>query len=69
MSTETIVRCDFCGKVKGEVNHWWSLWLQDRTRLIISPYVEMSAAKDACGMQCATQGLARFMDHGTLEER
>ena len=67
MSSETITRCDFCGKVKGETNHWWTLWLQEG-RLVVSTYTEIGHSKDACGMQCVTQAVARFLNHRSLDD-
>ena len=64
--------CDFCGKAKGEVNHWYRLKVTPHGTLIILPSVgqpENSTIKDACGSSCVSQGVSRFLDHKTLEPK
>ena len=72
MTTEHIIRCDVCGKLKGQVNHWWRVWIGTDCVLRIAAHDKSGAddyKKDACGHQCVTQFVARFLDHGTLEEK
>lgn len=72
-------RCDICGKLKLESNHWWMV------KLANVPYVQdghhprqfalvpwnSEESRDAkvhhiCGEGCATKALERFMSSGTL---
>jgi hypothetical protein len=65
------VRCDFCLREKGVVNHWLSVWISG-PHFVVAPFdTEMKPDdhKDACGMNCATQALSRWMNTRTLEER
>jgi hypothetical protein len=40
------VSCDNCGKQKGEVNHWWSIEANIRTKsMFICPLEEFSQAQ------------------------
>ena len=64
--------CDFCGKIKGETNHWWTVLLRPAVlsgKPEIAIFERTGGGKDACGHQCVTQAVARFLDHGSLEER
>ena len=71
MSTQTTTVCDFCGATKKEVNHWYKVVIYARGRFAVIPAdafrPEGTTVADACGMQCCTQALARWMNHGTLE--
>lgn len=71
MSTQVTTTCNFCGKQKGSVNHWWSIWLSGPHFVMVSFDFEKKHddCKDACGMDCASQALSRWMNHGSLEER
>lgn len=82
MTTEKKTVCNFCGKVKGEVNHWHTLrtWTttEGNRRMMILEFEEKtyefpsnheSEQTDACGFQCVSQAVSRFLDHGTLEEK
>jgi hypothetical protein len=73
MSTKTTISCDLCGKVKGETNGWWKVLLRPaQSGNVVELAVfhwRQAGGIDVCGMQCATQALARFMDHDNLEER
>ena len=75
VSEVTTVKCDFCGQVKQEANHWWRLGVDpDLGILFLCASVAVPRAikgtpKDACGSQCVQLGVARFLVHGTLEEK
>jgi hypothetical protein len=76
MSQIIETRCDFCGAVKRAVNHWWKIGVRGSGQsgnptLIIVPFEENLGAPvaDACGMNCATQALSRFLDHGDLSDK
>lgn len=53
MSRVTTVKCDACGKVKGESNRWFQLAASalDR-RVLISMSGDLEACLDLCGEQC-----------------
>lgn len=68
MSTQNIVRCDFCGKQKQEVNHWFRVTVQLRT-FMVNAAEDGLAGLDACGQECVVKALSRFLDHGDLSER
>lgn len=74
MATMSVTRCDFCGAEKKESNHWWKLSVASgvlemcSADLVLDAY-SLSAWRDACGFQCVTQAVGRFLDHGNLEER
>lgn len=70
MSRFSTIKCDFCGKEKGTVNHWWQVWIDVYENMSISrTHDPRPGARDACGFQCVTQATARYLDHGTLDER
>ena len=65
MKLATPYKCDYCGKLKGEANHWWlrntgashfSLhrWDEDA--------VEDGAFEHICGQECATKAMAKWME-------
>ena len=68
VSIETTTRCDICGKVKGPNNGWWKAikravcTLRASEELAFIHWNRDLAGIDLCGMQCATQALARFMN-------
>jgi hypothetical protein len=81
MTREMKITCNFCGKIKGPNNGWWVVFVIERAcQKVVSKTFGIrhpdddfadsgSESKDACGHQCVTQAVARFMDHGNLEER
>jgi len=70
MSTVTVVTCDFCPKVKGKNDIWWSASWSGVGLLgtfLFSHYKAPGKAEtslDACSFGCVQMALARFMDHG-----
>lgn len=71
MSTSVITRCDECGKQKGEVNHWFQMWLiaGQKGKLFVQVYAREvnGACHDVCGAECATKAFQRFLATGKLE--
>ena len=76
MSQFTSTRCDFCGTVKKESNHWWLLWTSeaDPGQLVIGIGGQRDALlasemfADACGEKCVQVGVQRFLAKGKLTE-
>jgi hypothetical protein len=62
-------KCDYCGKQKGETNHWW-LALADLAGecsvFQLTPWSESVAntqkREDICGQECATKAMAKWME-------
>lgn len=60
-------KCDYCGKLKGETNHWFLLWVgirnpQDAFWLLRWDDTK-AAAEDhehICGLECAGKALAKW---------
>jgi hypothetical protein len=55
-------KCDVCGKVKGDVNHWW-LALNGE-RLIVEPWrsdLVSDGFLHLCGAQCVQKKLNEFL--------
>jgi hypothetical protein len=61
----TPYKCDYCGKLKGEANHWW---LRDLGRQFFAlfKWEDQGAAADRmehiCGQACAGKALDRWMN-------
>jgi hypothetical protein len=67
---QTSAICDFCGKVKGETNHWWCVSLirnGEDLRIIKHWYGHDHGVKDACSESCVTKAVSRFMATRKLE--
>lgn len=63
-------RCDYCDRAKGEVNHWFLLWVgvshhQPADAFHLIPWDDAKAqTKDhehICGQECAGKALAKWM--------
>jgi hypothetical protein len=72
--TETF-NCDVCGKQKGNVDHWWLVWIEpyrpheqaaERQLLKIYPWENMSAhdadVKHLCGQACLQKLVERWLN-------
>ena len=73
MSTKISTFCDFCGKEKRDVNKWWKVLINGSDNFVLMPAhyqekLDPGNVKDACGMQCATQGMSRYMSYGNMED-
>lgn len=65
MKVETF-KCDVCGKVKGEANHWWKLAFMDegRPHLVLLPMAdkyEPTGSIHLCGESCVQRKVSEFM--------
>lgn len=58
-------RCDECGKLKGEVNHWWMSSIGTMS-FYLQRWVDDHATNYThfCSQECATKALAKFMQEG-----
>ena len=71
MKTQTPYKCDICGKVRNEVNHWYIFepcieggYVVNRWADIerIAPLIiDEDTTKHICGQQCAHKLLEEFM--------
>ena len=67
MSHETMFRCDSCGVLKGETNHWWIIEppITEVPTLTIEPWSIDSSFKAGfehyCGAACVQKRVALFM--------
>ena len=68
MKLATPYKCDYCGKLKGESNHWWLKLPQPDhpvPRFELFPWNE--ALNDAegvehiCSQECASKALSKWM--------
>jgi hypothetical protein len=66
--TETIVRCDGCGRVKAEANHWVAMNVSKRGTILL-PSLTVVSFEDShlndehyCGPACANKRFAKFID-------
>lgn len=72
MSKELICRCDECGTVKGETNHWWAVMnhpTQPRFSTATEADLEEVRATfrlDYCGQYCVTTVFNRWLSTGTV---
>lgn len=62
MSIETIVRCNYCQKVKGEKNHWW-LIAEQGDKFSVHPASDtlIRADTDACSEECLKAALTAYI--------
>lgn len=71
MSTETIFKCDNCGKLKQEANHWYVIDLDyDAPRMpaiIINAFNNRGGEAHACGVNCLFEMVARQLSTGKIE--
>lgn len=77
LATVQSIMCDECGRVKGEVNHWFKAAVISSTRenhwLAVSPFdmpnqYADSGIKDYCSQECLTKVFQRFLDIYTLDK-
>lgn len=68
----TSYKCDECGKVKGESNHWFWCARVPGPRFVVAawdcvncdPSVEIVEVKHLCGMGCAVKAMTKAMESG-----
>jgi hypothetical protein len=63
--------CNFCGATKGQVNHWYSLWVgKDGLKELIIGKLDSGPqpyAYEACGQRCVQEAVSRWLATGKLE--
>ena len=60
MAITQAITCDQCGKVKGDVNHWWLYSFSGA--FTAEPWGDKAEIfKHACGQECLTKALNEFM--------
>lgn len=80
MSWHTEARCDICGNARKETNGWYRAVVIVAPHNCVPVHFEIhhfnsheisetQKAIDVCGQTCAQKAFARFLDHGTLEEK
>lgn len=68
MSTRNEITCNFCGAIKKQVNHWYSLSMDPPVKLIIVKGQSGLTPFDACGERCVHEAVSRFLSVGRLED-
>lgn len=71
MAVVTTFRCDNCGVLKKEVNHWFMLSITNGTDSVtVYKWDKDADSLDAhvCGVDCAVRLVARWMTTGKLLE-
>ena len=74
MSKIEQIKCDFCGHIKAETNHWYRLGIDDDGELIIIPPdcighpFNDDIFLDACGEKCVLSGVQKFLEKRTLTD-
>jgi hypothetical protein len=69
MAVTQQITCDVCGKVKGQVNHWWMfnvthvLAEEDYFNFEAKPWIdsEQDWTRHACGQECLLKALSQWM--------
>ena len=65
MKLPTPYKCDYCGKQKGDANHWWLSFLGDGM-MYLRPWHNVTAddpgVEHICGQECATKAMAKWME-------
>ena len=71
--------CDFCGKGKGEANHWWMARLNESheastpaaSAITLMRWTSVKSQDPdifhLCGQNCALQAVERFMTEGAID--
>ncbi len=58
-------KCDGCGAVKGDVNHWWVGWVESDGQISIAPWDSEEAAiidrKHFHGAECVHKFVSEAM--------
>lgn len=60
------ISCDFCGKMKGESNHWFTLYVKGTGQFFTNELLprEMQqwyTLKDLCGESCMLKEIAKCL--------
>jgi hypothetical protein len=72
-------KCDGCGALKKDVNHWWMLqrFIEGAINVLVLPWDEKAAAesaasqhtKHACGRECAHKLLDQWMNEIAADQK
>ena len=57
-------KCDGCGKLKTEVNHWWTVGTDVLHRIVLQPFDFQDRdedTRDFCGQKCALEFISAQM--------
>lgn len=72
MATVQSVVCDECGRVKGDANHWFKVWMGVDNRLVATAVIECIGSdpgiKDVCSQQCMISLFQRWLDTGSVDK-
>lgn len=62
MSVALQIKCDGCGKIKGETNHWYAI-NKVENKLVIMPYTENRAKRYPvlCGQECLVKSISEAL--------
>ena len=67
MSIETLYKCDVCGAVRGESNHWFAVGKLTGAIVVIQwDRAILEGATHICGQKCAHALLDRWLATGSL---
>lgn len=64
MAITQAITCDVCGKVKGEVNHWYTAEIYGKSSIYVRTWSEKSvegADQHLCGQECVIQAVNKWM--------
>ena len=63
--------CDNCGKRRdNDTNHWLQVWSSGHGVACIAPFLSNRGdADDACGQECTTAMLSRFLATGSFARK
>ena len=69
MSYERVCKCDNCGQIKGEANHWFVVAQVD-SFISFAPveYGDEENSKHLCGQKCAIEVLSRHLTPAVAKE-
>jgi hypothetical protein len=67
MSIVNTIKCDICGRIKGETNHWLKMSNNSSRFTVIVPIatVEYLAMLDICSHECAVKAFQAWLDKGS----
>lgn len=66
MKVETY-KCDVCGKQKGDVNHWWLVWMTPFA-FTVRPWGDDQVERTSihlCGNECVQRKVSEFLSEPT----
>lgn len=66
MSRIEQVKCDICGTLKKETNHWFSAWVDSNGAFRLFQNADAEFLADICGQQCAIAALNNYLQTGQI---